>query len=72
MNNNLLLQAAKWMNGDKELGFITKPKDTRTDKNAWRLHQGIGANNNFLGHEYNKGLAMKQVEKACGVVAVKA
>ena len=28
--------------GNKELGFIHKPKDTRTDKNAWRVHLGIG------------------------------
>lgn len=41
-------------NGPKELGFIHKPKDTRTDKNAWRVHLGIGANNQFIGHEWTK------------------
>jgi hypothetical protein len=55
------------MDGEKELGFITKPKDTRFDKNAWRCHSGIGENTSFLGHEYNKGMAMRQVEKTCGV-----
>jgi hypothetical protein len=55
-----------------ELGFIYKPNDFRTDKNAWRLHTGIGERTNFLGHEWNKGVAMKQVEKTCGVVGLKA
>ena len=46
-----------------ELGFIQKPKDTKTDKNAWRLYKGIGPLNTFLGHEYNKKLAMSLVER---------
>jgi hypothetical protein len=46
-----------------EVGFIQKPKDTKTDKNAWRLYKGIGPLNTFLVHEYNKKLAMSQVEK---------
>ena len=34
----------------KEKGFIFKPKDTKTDKNAWRVHLGIGESNQFIGH----------------------
>ena len=46
-----------------EVGFIQKPNDTKTDKNAWRLYRGVGPTNVFLGHEWNKKLAMSQVEK---------
>ena len=51
----------------KEVGFITKPNDTKFDKNAWRCHSGIGKFNHFLGHEYNMGMAMRNVEEACSV-----
>ncbi len=50
-----------------EIGFIYKPTDTATDKNAWRLHTGMGERSNFLGHEWNKKVAMRQVEKQLGV-----
>ena len=50
-----------------EIGFIYKPMDTATDKNAWRLHTGVGERSNFLGHEWNKKVAMKQVERQLGV-----
>lgn len=50
-------------NGEKELGFIHKPKDTRTDKNAWRVHLGIGQNNQFIGHEWSKKAAQKLLLK---------
>lgn len=45
------------MHNDVEVGFITKPKDTKTDKNAWRIHKGIGETNEFIGHALNKGKA---------------
>ena len=38
----------------KEKGFIFKPKDTKTDKNAWRVHLGIGESNQFIGHSQDK------------------
>lgn len=50
-----------------DLGFIYRPANTRTDKNTWRLHTGIGEATNFLGHEYNKNIAKKQVEKQLGL-----
>ena len=53
--------------GGKEVGFIYKPRDSKTDKNAWRLHTGFGENTIFIGHEWNKWLAMKQVERHLGV-----
>lgn len=50
-------------NGSKELGFIHKPKDTRTDKNAWCVHLGIGESNQFIGHEWTKSAAQKLLLK---------
>jgi len=49
--------------GEKELGFIHKPKDTRTDKNAWRVHLGIGETNKMIGHEWSKKAAQKLLLK---------
>lgn len=46
-------------NGSKELGFIFKPRDTKTDKNAWRIHKGIGETNQFMGHSWTKDGAKK-------------
>lgn len=36
------------------LGMISKPKDTRGDKNAWRAYRGIGPGQTFLGHSWSK------------------
>jgi hypothetical protein len=38
----------------EEVGFIYRPKNTRTDKNAWRIHTGIGESNIFRGHEWTE------------------
>ena len=51
----------------KELGFIYKPKDSRTDKNAWRIHKGIGECNVFVGHDYDKNSSKSKLEIVCGV-----
>jgi hypothetical protein len=48
--------------GTDELGFIHKPKDTRTDKNAWRCYLGIGIDAKFLGHRWTKNEAKALVE----------
>lgn len=40
------------------LGLISKPKDTRTDKNAWRAYRGIGHGQIFLGHSWTKAGAV--------------
>lgn len=37
----------------KECGFIYKPKDSKTDKNAWRIYLGLGDSARFIGHEWN-------------------
>ena len=50
----------------KILGLICKPKDTRTDKNAWRAFRGIGHGQTFLGHSWTKDGAAGVV---CGTVA---
>lgn len=54
---------------DKEAGIIYRPANTRTEKNSWRLYTGVGDNSNFIGHEWNKKVAMKAVEKHLGVIA---
>jgi len=46
-----------------ESGFITKPNDSSTDKNAWRIYTGIGDTCHFIGHEYDKKKAMKKLEQ---------
>ena len=51
------------LNG-REVGFIYKPKDSSTDKNAWRCHSGIGDANQFLGHNYDARDARKMVERS--------
>ena len=50
----------------KEVGFICKPKDSKTDKNMWRVHRGIGETNRFLCHCATKALAVKQLEQIYG------
>jgi len=46
----------------KEVGFVYRPKNSRTDMNAWRIHKGIGDNTQFLGHSYNKTTAKQSLE----------
>ncbi len=45
-----------------EQGFIYKPKDSRTDKNAWRIHIGIGETSKFIGHEWTMNGAKRILE----------
>lgn len=44
-----------------EIGFIHKPRDTRTDKNAWRCFVGIGEAARFVGHRWDKATAKQLV-----------
>ena len=44
-----------------EVGFVQKPRDTKSDKNMWRIYRGIGENSNFLGHAGTKELAQQQL-----------
>jgi len=57
-NLNLLL-----VNG-KDYGFVYKPRDSRTDKNMWSCHIGIGDNTRFLTYAGSKSLAMRIVQSA--------
>ena len=54
-------------NTGKILGLICKPRDTRTDKNAWRAFRGIGHGQAFLGHSWTKNGAAGVV---CGTTAL--
>lgn len=58
---NLLVLESK----GRELGFIHKPNDTKTDKNAWRCHIGVGETTKLIGHEYDKAEAKRKVHAAC-------
>lgn len=49
------------MNGVKQ-GFIYKPKDSRTDKNAWRVYLGIGDTARFIGHQWTMIGAKRMLE----------
>lgn len=48
--------------GEVNQGFIYKPKDSRTDKNAWRIYLGIGDTARFIGHEWNMSNAKRLLE----------
>ena len=45
-----------------EVGYIYKPKDSKTDKNAWRVHRGISLGNKFLGWHWTKTGAQQMLE----------
>jgi len=44
--------------GDEEVGFVHRPKNTKTDKNFWRGYIGIGDSAKFVGHSSTKDGAM--------------
>lgn len=46
-----------------EVGFIYKPRDTRYDKNEWRMHREIGDLTKFLGWNNTKTGAQRFLEK---------
>lgn len=46
-----------------EAGFVYKPHDTKTDKNEWRIHRGIGDSTQFMGWNNTKTGAQKLLEK---------
>jgi hypothetical protein len=51
-----------YLNG-VEVGFVYKPLDSKTDKNAWRMHRGIGDDTKFLGWNNTKTGAQRFLEK---------
>jgi hypothetical protein len=47
----------------KDVAFIHKPKDSRTDKNAWRMFRIMSEGEaDFMGHQWFKSEACKFVE----------
>ena len=46
-----------------EAGFIYKPKDSKSDKNAWRIHRGVGIGEKFLGWNWTKTGAQQMLEQ---------
>jgi hypothetical protein len=61
---NTLPNLHVYLINDREKGFIYKLKDSKTDKNAWCCHTGIGDATHFLGHASCKSSAKNKVEKA--------
>ena len=51
------------MNGEI-VGFIYKPTDTKSDRNAWRSYVGIGDKAKFLYHTWDMNDAMEAVKLA--------
>ena len=49
---------------DKVVGFIYRPENSRTDKNAWRSYVGIGDKAKFLYHTWDMNDAMEAVQLA--------
>jgi hypothetical protein len=49
---------------DKVVGFIYRPENNRTDKNAWRSYVGIGDKAQFLYHTWDINDAMEAVQLA--------
>lgn len=47
-----------------EVGFIYKPNDTKSDRNAWRSYVGIGDKAMFLYHTWDMNDAMEAVQLA--------
>lgn len=47
-----------------EVGFIYKPNDTKSDRNAWRSYVGIGDKAKFLYHTWDMNDAMEAVKLA--------
>ena len=56
-NLNVLL-----VNGEY-VGFVYKPSDTKTDKNAWRIYRGLGDSAKFVGHHFSKTAAMTTLNR---------
>ena len=46
------------------VGFIYKPENSKTDKNAWRSYVGVGDKAKFLYHTWDMNDAMEAVQLA--------
>lgn len=47
---------------NEEVGFIHRPRSTKSEKSAWRAYWGIGEAAEFLGHAWDKKTAMDLVK----------
>jgi len=47
--------------GDRAVGMVDRPKNTRFDKNFWRCYIGVGEDAKFLGHAVNRKQAENHV-----------
>lgn len=50
------------------MGFIHKPRDSKTDKNMWRLYRGYGEKGEFLTHVWTKTDAIALMNKIFGAI----
>jgi hypothetical protein len=48
---------------DVVVGFIYKPCDTKTDRNAWRIYRGVGDSAEFMCHNFSKTAAMATLNR---------
>ena len=46
----------------KDVGFIYKPLNSRTDRNAWRVFLGLGNDAKFMGHSWHFTDAKRMLE----------
>lgn len=63
-NLNVLL-----VNGEY-VGFVYKPTDSKTDKNAWRIYTEVGDSAKFVGHNFSKTAAMTTLNRIFAVNSV--
>jgi hypothetical protein len=47
----------------KDVGFIYKPLDSKSDKNAWRVHRGLGNDTDMVCHAWTKSEAQRRLEE---------
>jgi ribosomal protein RSM22 (predicted rRNA methylase) len=48
---------------DVVVGFIYKPRNTKTDRNAWRIYRGVGDSAEFMCHNFSKTDAMATLNR---------
>jgi hypothetical protein len=63
VNKNLPNLYSGTINGEI-VGFIYKPENSKTDKNAWRSYVGVGDKAKFLYHTLDMNDAMEAVQLA--------
>ena len=59
---NYLPNLSALLVNDEKVGFIYRPKNSKSDKNAWRVYQGIGDSARFVGHAWSQVDAQRMLE----------